>query len=274
MKFLKFQLELIHATHAYRIDKIFHGITANIGISKIVISCPIRHRVIGHLPPFPRRMKSVFKAYGARSIGLIVRSRTRPSFISLIVSFPVIRNTGASPLIKRREWRRQRRSRTRFLSALIIFNPSPLVLSSNRAHSARIRRSNSDLDFFKLKSCNRVSPPPLFEGDTQPGLTSFASIRAPITCCQPLLTDFIAAIAKRACIHLDFSFPDRFLRKRIKFQRWDYLLSYSKKKNTWEGFVSFLFFFGQNFWKDSIRSIGLKYLKFLPTSTATRQLKH
>lgn len=125
MKFLKFQLELIHATHAYRIDKIFHGITANIGISKIVISCPIRHRVIGHLPPFPRRMKSVFKAYGARSIGLIVRSRTRPSFISLIVSFPVIRNTGASPLIKRREWRRQRRSRTRFLSALIIFNPSP-----------------------------------------------------------------------------------------------------------------------------------------------------
>lgn len=218
-------------------------------------------------------MKSVFKAYGARSIGLIVRSRTRPSFISLIVSFPVIRNTGASPLIKRREWRRQRRSRTRFLSALIIFNPSPRyhrTEPTRHGYEEAIAISIS----LNLKVAIAYPPPPLFEGDTQPGLTSFASIRAPITCCQPLLTDFIAAIAKRACIHLDFSFPDRFLRKRIKFQRWDYLLSYSKKKNTWEGFVSFLFFFGQNFWKDSIRSIGLKYLKFLPTSTATRQLKH
>lgn len=53
-------------------------------------------------------------------------------------------------------------------------------------HRAAVRRGYEEAIAIStsLNSCNRY---PRFEGDTQPGLTSFASIPAPITCCQRLL---------------------------------------------------------------------------------------
>lgn len=189
-------------------------------------------------------------------------------------------------------------------------------------HRAAVRRGYEEAIAIStsLNSCNRY---PRFEGDTQPGLTSFASIPAPITCCQRLLPILLrrAAISRlwdtrrtRArCRPLPpsdvFLFSpilsvraigrerkkegerqsskDQFSNREIirrffpkitrvtvgrvenSSTRWFFSFSFLARKE-----VDWIRSIGTESWNDTSFASQLKYLKFLPTRMATRQLEH
>lgn len=68
------------------------------------------------------------------------------------------------------------------------------IIAEPRARHARYEEAIAIS--ISLNSCNRY---PRFEGNMQPGLTSFASIRAPITCRQRLLPILLRRAAIANC---------------------------------------------------------------------------